>query len=468
MKSSKTYTRKVMNMLNEIVLIVDESGSILDYNNSAGMQLGLDEKKNAKATIRQLISKRQWDDLNKKLETSDEVNEFPLQFKGKESIVIDVEVSARKEHLQSSNYYIIIIAKDVSEAKQKELEYLRFSNAIHYSVNPIQITDNKAVMVYVNPAFATMSGYTEEELIGQNPNLLSSSKQTKEFWSKVWSNLKAGKVWSGELENKRKDGTLIQEEVTISPIVSKKSEVVGFLGVHRDITEQKMLEKHLARAQRLESIGTLAAGVAHEVGNPLTSISSLVQLIQRTTEDEFAKEKLELIKNQINRIAGIIRQLVDFSRPSGQVPVPTDINRVLKDALSIVKFGKKVKDIQFSENFDNTLPKLELVSDQLTQVFLNILINAVDAIGDKPGNIWLESRKREDHIEVIIGDSGQGIREEEIEKIFEPFFTTKDVGQGTGLGLWVSYGIISNLGGNIHVESKIDEGTIFNITLPLR
>jgi signal transduction histidine kinase len=255
--------------------------------------------------------------------------------------------------------------------------------------------------------------------------------------------------------------------LVISPIVDGNGHVVGFLGAHRDITEQKILEQQLVRSQKMESIGTLAAGIAHEVGNPLTSISSLVQVIQRTTADEFAKDKLELIKDQINRIARIIRDLVDFSRPSAYVIKPTDVNRVIREALNIVQYGKKVKDIAFTLELADDLQSLPVVPDQLAQVFINILMNAVDSLDGKPGSIWIQSRVLGEIVEVLVKDTGKGIAPDDREKIFEPFFTTKAVGKGTGLGLWVSYGIVQSFGGDIEVDSDLGRGSTFKIQLPL-
>jgi PAS domain S-box-containing protein len=318
----------------------------------------------------------------------------------------------------------------------------------------------------VNPAFERTSGYQGSELIGRNPNILSSGKHTKEFWRKVWEAILAGRMWVGEVENRRKDGTIFHTELVISPIMDAQGTVVGFLGAHRDITEQKALEQQLVRSQKMESIGTLAAGIAHEVGNPLTSISSLVQVILRTTQDEFAKEKLELIKNQINRITRIIRDLVDFSRPSSYIVKPTDLNEVLRDALNIVQYGKKVKHIEFDVRLTPGMPKLQVVPDQLVQVFINILMNAVDALDNIPGTITLLTESLDHYVRVIVSDTGRGIDPEDLEKIFEPFYSTKEVGKGTGLGLWVSYGIVKNFGGDIIVESMPAKGSKFTVLFP--
>jgi PAS domain S-box-containing protein len=346
-------------------------------------------------------------------------------------------------------------------------------------VNPLEITDVNGCIVYVNPAFEKASGYSKEELIGQKPSIFGSSKHPKSFWEKMWKTITSGKVWVGEIENRRRDGSPFFTYLLVSPIIDAGETIVGYFGVHRDVTDQKNLEKQLIHAQKMESIGMLAAGLAHEVGNPLTSISSLVQVIQRTTDDEFTKEKLELIKSQITRISKIIRDLVDFSRRSAFEVQLTDVNKNLHDAVEIVRVGKKAKQVSFQESLNRGMPMLRLVPDQIEQVFINILINAVDAINERSAAasaagkeqaakmITVTSDIEDEDIVVTIEDTGRGISEEHLPQIFEPFFTTKKVGEGTGLGLWVSYGIIKSFQGNIKADSAEGRGTVFTITLPL-
>ncbi|HRI47958.1 MAG TPA: PAS domain S-box protein, partial [Ignavibacteriaceae bacterium] len=343
------------------------------------------------------------------------------------------------------------------------------------TVNPLQITDLQGKMVYVNPAFEKASGFSKEELLGKYPNIFSSGKHSPRYWDKMWESIQSGKVWVGEVENKKRDGEPFYTQLLISPILDYDKKVIGYFGIHRDLTEKKNLEKQLIHTQKMESIGTLAAGVAHEVGNPLTSISALVQIVQRQTDDEFIKEKLELVKKQVTRISKIIRDLVDFSRPSNYELQLTDINENIREAIEIVKVGKKAKNIEFLFDPDTSLALLPLVSDQVQQVFVNILINAVDAIFEKQqksgemyrGEICVSSRKNQEFLFLNFKDNGLGIKEEHTSKIFEPFFTTKKEGKGTGLGLWVSYGIIKSFHGDINIESNNNEGTIFKIMLPL-
>jgi PAS domain S-box-containing protein len=374
--------------------------------------------------------------------------------------------------------YCVIVARDIIEKKQKELDLLRFSNVVHYTVNPIEITDINGKIVYVNPAFEKACGYRKEELYGKNPNVFSSGKYTPGFWKRVWETILAGKVWMGEIENRRKTGEPFFAQLLISPILDSEEQIVGFLGVHHDITDQKFLEQQLVHAQKMESIGTLAAGVAHEVGNPLTSISSLVQIIQRTTQEDFTKEKLDMVKSQITRISRILRDLVDFSRRSTYEVQMTDINKGVRESIEIVRVGKKAKGINLRTNLDENLPRLALVPDQLLQVFINILINAADAIntkkdtllssGDSKDEITVVTRTNGQIVQILIQDSGRGISQEHLDKIFEPFFTTKKIGEGTGLGLWVSYGIIKSFQGEITVKSKEGKGTTFTISLPIQ
>jgi PAS domain S-box-containing protein len=468
MKSPRDTTYiKALDFIPEMVFVLDSGNRIVECNRAVRDLMGYDGSGRMEKTLRDLVPPEQWEGCAQYLERQESVPNIQTRFRKQDGSFIDVKMDLRvvQENGKTSRF---IIARDITEQKKKELEYLQFSNVIHYTINPIQITDASGVMVYVNPAFEQITGYTKEELIGQNPRILNSGKHSRQFWKNVWDEIRSGKVWVGEVENTRKDGSPFHSELVISPIENEDGEVVGFLGAHRDITEQKLLQRELIRSQKMESIGTLAAGIAHEVGNPLTSISSLVQVILRTTNDDFTREKLDLIKNQINRIARIIRDLVDFSRPSTYVVRPTDLNQLVREALSIVQYGKKVHDVEFIVNLDEHLPALEVVADQMSQVFINILMNAVDAVEGRSGTITVESAVRGNHVHIAISDTGRGIPPEDREKIFEPFFTTKEVGRGSGLGLWISYGIVKSFDGDILLDSTPGKGSTFTVVLPVK
>jgi len=460
------YSR-VFDLLPELIFVLDKKGTILDFNASVSRMLEDGKDQPPPQSIFDLLKGGHSDKFLSALHAQEADVRFRSQFVRSNDRVIDVEITLKKFDSIAPEVFVLI-ANDMTEQEKMELDLLRFSEVMQHTMSPIQITDAQGKIIFVNPAFERVSGYAKEELLGKNPNILNSRKQDEKYWKQVWNNILKGKEWVGQIQNRRKNGELFHTELVISPIVDAAGKVVGFLGSHRDITEQKLLEQQLVRSQKMETFGTLAAGIAHEVGNPLTSISSIVQVIQRTTKDRFAQEKLELVKNQVNRIAKIIRELVDFSRPSAYEVKQADVNTIIRDAINIVQYGKKVHDITFVIELDEGLPQVSVVHDQLVQVFLNIAMNAVDACEGKPGTIRITSRVMSESIEVIIEDTGKGIPETDFTKIFDPFYTTKEVGKGTGLGLWVSYGIVKNFGGDIRVESKEGKGSTFTVILPLK
>ncbi|HQF43278.1 MAG TPA: ATP-binding protein [Ignavibacteriaceae bacterium] len=198
----------------------------------------------------------------------------------------------------------------------------------------------------------------------------------------------------------------------------------------------------------------------------------MVQVAQRISTDPFVNEKLDLVKSQITRISKIIRDLVDFSRPSNYELELTDINLVIKEAVEITKVGTKAQNIIFETNLSPNIPLLPLISDQIQQVFVNILLNSVDAIIEKKRNskiekISVKSESTDNEVTLTFSDTGIGIKEDKLNKVFEPFFTSKTEGKGTGLGLWVSYGIVKSFQGDIKIKSKLNEGTSFIIKLPI-
>jgi len=465
-QSSPQIAQRILDVIPEMCFVVSTERIVLDCNRRAKELLGLPGNLMGEVPFYSLLTDDSPRPLLSMLRTRSPNTTAEVRFKAGGGMVIDAVLSiGRIKDREGERLYVF--ARDISESKQKELDLLRFSNVVHYTVNPIQITDAEGKMVYVNPAFEKASGFSKEELIGCDPNLLSSRKYPKEFWQRIWTTISSGRVWNGEIENRRKNGEPLYTQLLISPIIDNDGMVVGYLGSHRDITEQKQLEQQLMHSQKMESIGTLAAGIAHEVGNPLASISSIVQVLLRTISDDFAKDKLGLVEAQVHRITKIIRDLVDFSRPSNYQIQPTDIVKTLTDAVEIVKMGKKAKEITFVTHVRRQVPQLPLVPDQISQVFINILLNAVDASHGKRGNITSEVERDNERVRVTITDTGQGIAPENLSKIFEPFFTTKPVGEGTGLGLWVSYGIVRSFGGDITVTSAWGQGTSFCIILPL-
>ncbi len=340
-------------------------------------------------------------------------------------------------------------------------------NVFQHLDSAIMIVDNNEKFVAWNSAAERIFGYTLEEIVGQSSSaLLPSGKKYEEEFKhiieEVTSNNFAKVI---ETERKTKDGRIIPVELNVVKLPGKNNEYLGRTIVITDVSEVRKLRQQVDQSEKLAVIGQLAAGVAHEIGNPLASISSIVQILQRKSKDQFISKQLVNVKDNINRISRIVRELVDLSRPPSHDLIITQINEVVKTAVGIVKYDKRVKKVEFKTNLEDNLPMLKVVPDHLIQVFINILINALDAIQGK-GVIKVKSAYDDKNIYIMISDNGIGMEDEVRDKIFDPFFTTKEVGKGTGLGLSVSYGIIKKIAGEIKVDSKIGKGSKFTIQIP--
>jgi PAS domain S-box-containing protein len=473
MRHNNSFDFTLFDSFPEMYFLVNEDFDIKMYNKKASERLGLEENKTELFfDYIELCDRSEAEDIYKESLALQKPNEFETRFFYHKRY-INVKLTFVPFTNNGFNEKLILVtARDITEEKEKETDLIRFFNVAENTVNPLQITDLNGKMIYVNKAFEKASGYPKEELLGKNPRIFGSGKNSKKFWDKMWDTISSGEGWVGEVENQKKNGDAYYTQLLISPILDKEGKVAGYFGIHRDLTEKRTLERQLIHTQKMESIGTLAAGIAHEVGNPLASISALVQVAQRTSNDPFINEKLGLVKSQVTRISKIIRDLVDFSRPSNYELELTDVNKVIREAVEITKVGTKAKDIIFDTNLNSDIPFLPLIADQIQQVFVNILLNAVDAIIEKKKRspkekISVKSDCDGDYLKLTFSDSGVGIKEENLVKAFEPFFTTKKEGKGTGLGLWVSYGIVKSFQGDIKIESKIDEGTSFIIKLPI-
>ena len=239
----------------------------------------------------------------------------------------------------------------------------------------------------------------------------------------------------------------------------------GFVLVLEDITEKKKIEEELFRATKHAGIGRLAAGVSHEIGNPLASISSLVQELLTENISSFEKESLTTINQHVHRIARIVRNLGDFARLYPRQKLPTGLRDILENTLSLVRYDKNFKKIDIRTDVQDT-PQLKIDPDQIQQVFLNLVLNARDAMPDG-GSLDISVQQVEDHVELIFADTGRGIGADARDKVFDPFFSTKGPTKGTGLGLSICYSIIKDHGGTIELDSERDRGTRFVIRIPV-
>jgi C4-dicarboxylate-specific signal transduction histidine kinase len=252
-------------------------------------------------------------------------------------------------------------------------------------------------------------------------------------------------------------------QVTTAPIGDADEGVKGYIRLIHDVTEMKRLEEQLIHSEKLALFGRLTAGIAHEIGSPLTSVFSFVQILKDMEKDEFKKESLETIYLHMNRIADILKQLSGFSKMPQVEHKPWKVNSLIEDSLSLIQYDRRVKDITIVKDLLSDMPKITTDKNQLSQVIVNIVLNAADAMPDG-GTLKIKSNVKDKTIVISFEDTGVGIPDENLIKIFDPYFTTKE--KGTGLGLTVSHSIIEKLNGHLTVESELNKGSRFVITLP--
>jgi len=263
-------------------------------------------------------------------------------------------------------------------------------------------------------------------------------------------------------------GKRLIANLSLIPLQSLVTGNSGSLIVMDDITEKVYLEDQLLQAEKLSSIGLLAAGIAHEVNTPIAGISSYTQMLLKDTPDnDRRKHILEKIEKQTFRAAEIVNGLLSFSRLSGSEFKDLDINQLIEDSLALLGHQLQTNHIKVDSQLDLSLPPVYGNMGKLQQVFLNLFLNARDAM-PSGGELAIQTAMYESMVIVDISDTGVGIPEENVRRIFDPFFTTKSIGKGTGLGLAVSYGIIQEHGGGIFVDSAAGRGTHFTVKLPTR
>ena len=369
------------------------------------------------------------------------------------------------------------------EKKMAEERLRKLSQAVEQSAESVIITDAEGTIEYVNTAFTTMTGFSPEEVLGNNPRILKSGNQTADFYKKLWSTITKGETWHSTVIDRRKDGTQYPAMMTISPILDKHGEITHFVGIQLDMTEHGILEEQFRQAQKMEALGTLIGGIAHDFNNILTGITGNISIAMHDMRDfpEVAS-KLQIAEDLGFDAAEMIKQLMAFSRKGLIRMKPFGLTSFIENVSALVKTSIP-ENINF--RIEHCPEELVIRGDatQLQQVLMNILNNARDAVADIPDAVILlkvEEFERDEvflnkHPDIecrllahlIVEDNGCGIPQNMIDHLFEPFFTTKEVGNGTGLGLSMAYGAIQSHHGVIEVESMIGKGSSFHIYLPL-
>jgi len=371
------------------------------------------------------------------------------------------------------------VVRDISWRKASEQRLRQLSRAVEQSPISVVITDTEGNIEYVNPKFTAVTGYTFREAIGRNPHILKSGETPPEAYKTLWDTITSGREWRGEFHNKKKNGELFWEAASICPIIDESGEITHFLAVKEDITERKQMEEKFLRSQRMESIGALAGGMAHDLNNILAPIMMSASLLRESNSEDTREHLLVGIEEAAQRGANIVNQVLTFARGVKGVRTVLSVQSLAAQVGQIVKEAFP-KSITFSLSLSDTLWNITGDPTQLHQVLLNLCMNARDAMlkggtlsftaenceVDSTFAFMAPEAKPGRYVKFVVSDSGEGIPKEILHRIFEPFFTTKELGKGTGLGLSTAIGIIRSHGGFVTVTSAPAQGTTFHVFLP--
>jgi len=376
---------------------------------------------------------------------------------------------------------ILCIGNDITRRRQEEEARKGLVTAIEQARESIMIADVAGKITYVNPAFEQITGYSREEVLGLSPAILKSDRHDPSFYRSIWETTSRGDAWSGRMTNRKKDGSLFQEEVTVSPIRNEEGAIVSFVAVKRDVTLEVELERQLQHASKMEAVGTLAGGIAHDFNNILQVVLGYGELLLLNREDgEEGRQETEGIVAAAQRGADLVQQLLAFSRKVESKLCPVDLNREVEQAGKLLQ-RTIPKMIEVSLDLAENLRIVKADLAQIGQVLMNLGVNARDAMPDG-GRLVIQTRnvsfdaeycrrnvgvQAGGHVMVSVSDTGIGMDRETREHIFEPFYTTKGAGRGTGLGLAMVYGIVKSHGGHIVCASEAGRGTTFSIYFPV-
>ena len=411
----------------------------------------------------------------------EEIRSLHFYFRGRrsDSGTIELEVNGTRTQLNGKPA-IIGSLLDITERKKAEEQLSKLWQAVEQSPVSVVITDLRGRIEYVNPRVTEVSGYSEAELVGQNPRILKSGAMDREFYQNLWQTISSGREWHGELHNKKKSGELFWESGSISAVKNSEGRITHFVAVKEDVTERKQSFDQLRQVQKMEAIGQLAGGIAHDFNNLLTIINGYSTLLIRGLENGSPMRKeAEQILRAGERAADLTRQLLSFSRRQILEPKVLNINIQVQ---SVEKMLRRLigEHIELVTHLSGDIGFIKIDPGQVEQIIMNLVVNARDA-SETGGEITIETGNCDldeifslqhpgsvagSYVRIAVRDRGFGMTEEVKRRLFEPFFTTKEMGRGTGLGLATVYGIVKQSGGYIDVISEPDQGASFNIYLP--
>jgi two-component system, cell cycle sensor histidine kinase and response regulator CckA len=487
LRESEARTRAITDSANDAILMMDSEGRISYWNPAATHILGYSNDEAIGQNLHELIAPSRF--LSAHLACFPNFREsgrgeavgktLDLSARRKDGNEIPCQLSLSSVRL-SGSWHAVGILRDLSLRRELEEQQQLLSAAIESAAEVVVVTDTDGRIEYANQAFEAVTGYSRADAVGKNASINKSGKHDQKFYGQLWDTILSGQTWKGQLKNRKSDGSIYDEEATISPVIDRDGHIAHFVAVKRNVTEELLLKQQLLQAQKAEALGVLAGGIAHDFNNMLTAIIGFASLLQtKVLDHSTVVSHASEIERTGTRAAELTRQLLAYSRKQSVRSTHVDVNSLIVIAKGML--GRVIgENLELVLELDSSVGTVYADSSQMEQVILNLVVNARDAMptGGKivlsttrldvqAGNpASLSGLKVGPHIVVKCIDTGTGISPDVIDRVFEPFFTTKELGKGTGLGLSTVYGIVKGIGGHVAVESELGTGSCFTVLIP--
>ena len=472
---------QVIQSMKDGVIVFDRGHRILDLNDAARTMLGKEEPEILGRPVTDFLAFSQA--LFDASMHPGRYVETTVQIDGGSTRYLEAGLSPIRSRWVTPVGSVMIL-RDVTDRKLAELEQRRLFTAIEYAAEDIVITDPKGVIVYVNPAFERITGYSRAEALGQTPRIVKSGVHDPAFYEDIWATVTKGKIWHGTITNRRKDGVHIQEDATISPIFDYGGNIMGFVSVKRDVTRQLELETQVRQAQKLESLVTVAGGIAHDFNNILAIIAGNAELAMRQLpQASGVRPYLKEVAQAAHRAAELSRQMLAYSGRGKAVLEAIDLNTLVMQMAQLLE-ASLPENCSLRLALAERAASIEGDPSQISQLLMNLASNAAEAIGPEGGLVtvstgvmfctraylastWLHENQPEGMYAYLeVGDTGAGMDEAAVSRIFDPFYTTKFTGRG--LGLAAVLGIVRGHYGAIKVDSILGSGSTFRALFPAK
>jgi len=474
----------ILNNAGEGIVTIDETGIIQSFNLAAESIFGYTADQILGRNVSVLMS------LPHREPHNDYIEEYlrtdigkiigtgqRVQARCKDGQIIPIYLTVSKV-LEGQNISFTGIMRDLSGEEKKDAELKQLSRAVEQSPVSIMITNAAGTIEYVNPCFYEITGYREDEVLGENPRFLSSGQASKENYQEMWGTISKGGIWRGIFQNEKKNGDPFWLSSTICPVRDQEGEITHYISINEDITDAREKESMLTQAMKLEAIGRMTDGISHDFNNLLTVIRGNLRFLKQdmTAGNEDHKELIDDALSAAQDGTDLIKRLLAFSRRQELDVHTMNINNSLIAMERIIQ--RSVPEVSIRLELDNEIGNVLVDTNRLESAVLNMVTNARDAMPDG-GNIVISTAEEKvnmtkrdgdltpgNYVVLTVTDDGIGMNDETRRRAIEPFFTTKTIETGTGLGLTMVSDFVLQCGGKLHINSVPDKGTSIKLLFP--